>query len=113
MVVGEKDAMDDTDMPQTRKRRPATAKKSNDLNESEDRATKDPDETKKRRSTASKSIATADSQDVENGADRKVIEGTPKPKKVKPPAHQVITDRDELPKLWDSEKAAANGSYSK
>ena len=83
------------------------------MNESKDRATKDPDETKKRRSTASKSIATADSQDVENGADRKAIEGTPKPKKGKPPAHQVITDRDELPKLWDSEKAAANGSYSK
>ncbi len=113
MAVGDKDADDATGMPKTRKRT-AAAKKSNDVNESEDKATKNPDATKKRRSTASKSKAAVDSQDTENGTDTKVIEGTAIPtKKGKPPAHQVITDRDELPKLWDNEKAAANGSYSK
>ena len=34
------------------------------------------------------------------------------PKKVKKVAHQVLTERDELPKLWDATKAEANGSYS-
>ena len=33
-------------------------------------------------------------------------------KKTKAPAHQVVTDRDEIPKLWDEQKAHANGSYS-
>jgi hypothetical protein len=33
------------------------------------------------------------------------------PKKAAP-THQVLTERDILPKLWDEGKAAANGSYS-
>lgn len=33
-------------------------------------------------------------------------------KKSKAADHQRITDRDEIPKLWDSEKAQENGSYS-
>jgi ribosomal protein L12E/L44/L45/RPP1/RPP2 len=33
-------------------------------------------------------------------------------KKRKAADHQRITDRDEIPKLWDSEKAQENGSYS-
>jgi hypothetical protein len=44
------------------------------------------------------------------------VDGTtpkPKPANKKPPAHQVLTERDEIPKLWDKDKAAANGSYSK
>jgi hypothetical protein len=39
------------------------------------------------------------------------------PKKAKKtpaaPKHQVLTERDEIPKLWDSDKAKQNGSYSK
>jgi hypothetical protein len=35
------------------------------------------------------------------------------PKKKASPAHQVLTERDSLPKLWNDNKAAANGSYSK
>ena len=33
-------------------------------------------------------------------------------KTTKTPGHQVLTDRDEIPKLWDEQKAEANGSYS-
>lgn len=44
-------------------------------------------------------------------------EGSPKkkasPKKKKAPAHQVLTERDEIPKLWTPEQAAKDGSYSK
>jgi hypothetical protein len=35
------------------------------------------------------------------------------PAKKKASDHQRITERDEIPKLWDAEKASANGSYSK
>lgn len=38
---------------------------------------------------------------------------SPKAAKEKAVSHQVLTDREKLPKLWDSAKAAANGSYSK
>lgn len=34
-------------------------------------------------------------------------------KKKKAPAHQVITERDQIPKLWDDLQAQKNGSYSK
>jgi hypothetical protein len=34
------------------------------------------------------------------------------PRKIKKVAHQVLTERDVLPKLWDADKAIANGSYS-
>jgi len=34
------------------------------------------------------------------------------PKKKNASNHQRITERVEIPKLWDSEKALANGSYS-
>lgn len=33
--------------------------------------------------------------------------------RVKTPPHQVLTDRDTLPKLWSYEQAKANGSYRK
>lgn len=36
-----------------------------------------------------------------------------KAKKTSAPKHQVLTERDEIPKLWDSDKAKQNGSYSK
>jgi hypothetical protein len=36
-----------------------------------------------------------------------------KAKKTAAPKHQVLTERDEIPKLWDSDKAKQNGSYSK
>lgn len=35
-----------------------------------------------------------------------------KAKKKKAPAHQVLTERDELPKLWNDEKAKEAGSMS-
>jgi hypothetical protein len=36
-----------------------------------------------------------------------------KAKKTSAPKHQVLTERDDIPKLWDSDKAKQNGSYSK
>jgi hypothetical protein len=36
-----------------------------------------------------------------------------KAKKTAAPKHQVLTERDDIPKLWDSDKAKQNGSYSK
>jgi hypothetical protein len=36
-----------------------------------------------------------------------------KAKKVSAPKHQVLTERDEIPKLFDSDEAKQNGSYSK
>jgi hypothetical protein len=37
---------------------------------------------------------------------------TKSPTKKKASDHQRITERDEIPKLWDAEKALADGSYS-
>jgi hypothetical protein len=39
-------------------------------------------------------------------------DSSPAKKAVKKPAHQVLTERDDLPKLWDAKKAMQNGSYS-
>ena len=39
-------------------------------------------------------------------------EPSPPKRAKKTPAHQVLTERDVLPKLWDESKARANGSYS-
>jgi hypothetical protein len=36
-----------------------------------------------------------------------------KAKKTSAPKHQILTERDEIPKLWDSDMAKQNGSYSK
>jgi hypothetical protein len=42
------------------------------------------------------------------------IEAKAPPKRAKKaPSHQVLTARDEVPKLWDETKAAENSSYSK
>ena len=38
---------------------------------------------------------------------------TKKAKKTSAPKHQVFTERDDIPKLWDCDKAKQNGSYSK
>jgi hypothetical protein len=40
-------------------------------------------------------------------------EKAPRKKKVAAATHQVQTERDEIPKLWDKEKAAQSGAYSK
>jgi hypothetical protein len=41
------------------------------------------------------------------------IDAEKAPRKKKAPTHQVQTERDDIPKLWDTEKAAESGSYSK
>jgi hypothetical protein len=58
----------------------------------------DADPPKKQRASRKSSKASADT------------EATPKKKA---PTHQVLTERDHLPKLWDDGKAATDGSYSK
>lgn len=104
----------DTDKPKTRKRRSTKTEKANDATETQDDVVTLPESTKKRRTTSSKATSAADSHETTIVVDDKAIEGTTVPtKKVKPAAHQVITDKDDIPKLWDNEKAAANGSYSK
>ena len=39
-------------------------------------------------------------------------EGDKSPAKKKAGDHQRVTEREELPKLWNAEKAMENGSYS-
>jgi hypothetical protein len=45
--------------------------------------------------------------------DTDTTESEKAPRKTKAPTHQVQTERDDIPKLWDTEKAAESGSYSK
>jgi hypothetical protein len=98
--------------PKTRKRRSAATAKSDVGSESRDIEV---EPKKTRRSASSKAISTLNSLETKDvGATGEIIGPVVvPPKKVKPPAHQVITEKDEIPKLWNSEKAAANGSYSK
>ena len=107
------DVADDNEnyKPTTRKRRSVTPMKSNGLNDSQD---VDVEPNKKRRSTTSKATSALNSRKKLDVVGDVEIEGASvSTKKVKPPAHQVITDKDEIPKLWNDEKATANGSYSK
>jgi hypothetical protein len=65
------------------------------------------------------SAASIDSQKtseaaLKKSAKRTLPEDTTKensPKK-KAPTHQVLTERDDIPRLWSDEQAAKNGSYS-
>lgn len=66
--------------------------------------------TMRKRSAPTDSSATSTST-TSSGTPEAPTETTA-PKKNKSPAHQVLTDRDEIPKLWDEEKAKSNGSYS-
>lgn len=50
-------------------------------------------------------------RETEQGASEEPKKKSPARKK-KSTTHQRITDRDEIPRLWDSEKAQKNGSYS-
>jgi hypothetical protein len=50
-----------------------------------------------------------DDSDTTTNSKTKKSTGTSKTAAAK---HQIITDRDELPKLWSEEMAMANGSYS-
>lgn len=49
----------------------------------------------------------------EKAIDDKNDTTAPKEKRTKAPGHQIFTERDPLPKLWTSDQAVANGSYSK
>ena len=60
----------------------------------------------KRKSTK-KSSSSSSSSDEESSPQKK------KAAKKKAPAHQVLTERDEIPRLWDNSQATKNGSYSK
>ena len=110
------DSVDGNDdvKPKTRKRRSGVTAKPNVLNE---RPETDAGPKKKGRSSTGTSPSTSTSASLRSQDDA-VDEGekmsvSKQSKKVKPPAHQVITNIDEIPKLWNDEKAAANGSYSK
>lgn len=48
-----------------------------------------------------------------NGKEPDSTDAEKAPRKKKAPTHQVQTERDEIPKLWDKQKAAESGSYSK
>jgi hypothetical protein len=117
-TIGTGDA-ENSQTVKTRKRRSTVATQSNDDHaEHVAVAETEPEPTKKRRTTRTKEVATASSD--EDKVDAAVCEEPPigdipatKTKKEKVPSHQVITVADELPKLWDKEKAAVNGSYSK
>lgn len=67
-------------------------------------------ETPSKRSIAS-SFKRVSEKDEAKGSAEQAEEGK-KAKKSKPPAHQVLTERSSIPKLWSAEKACSNGSYS-
>ena len=118
MVKGKDTDGDDvvSEKPKTRKRRTTITETSNDFNESQDTTgtVTLPEPTKKRRSTSKKAASEIESRETNIVVDNETGEDVNIPeKKVKPPSHQVITEKDEIPKLWDDEKAEANRSYSK
>lgn len=107
-------ATDDSEEPtetskekRTSARRTSTRKKTSPKEENQDTANDDEAHRaeKKPKAVAKKRKATPE------GAINDVTVKAPTKKKA--PAHQVLTERDEIPKLWHAEKAAENGSYSK
>lgn len=61
---------------------------------------------KKKKVKKKKSATTTTKKETSSSPDKK------KKKKAAASDHQRITEREEIPKLWDDGKAAANGSYS-
>lgn len=69
---------------------------------SSDDETSDSKPPPKRRQGSKKNTKTSPTENMET-----------QPKRAKKVTHQELTERDELPKLWDQSKAKTNGSYSK
>jgi hypothetical protein len=103
------DAVDSNTIPIPKKRRStATVKSDNgNSNDIQDDATT----TKKRRSTSKKLVVEKDAEGIVDESQESTTTSSTKKEKVAP--HQILTERDELPKLWDTNKAISNGSYSK
>jgi hypothetical protein len=93
--------------PLNKKRRSATSVKT--INS--DDITDEPTTTRKRRNTSKKNLVEKDEDDDTINESQESNVSTSK-KKGKAVSHQILTERDELPKLWNADKAMANGSYS-
>jgi hypothetical protein len=65
--------------------------------------------TKEKKKGAEDSVVLTDNND--STKKKSNVSQSPAKKKAKAADHQRITEKDELPKLWDKEKAKANGSY--
>jgi exodeoxyribonuclease-3 len=78
----------------------------------EDKVAAQPKATKTRGAAARKPSAkkVPDSKDNDDDNDDEAKKNPPKKKKAAD--HQQVTERDELPKLWNAEKAQTNGSYT-
>jgi hypothetical protein len=99
----------------SRKRRSVTKSSAVD---SSDIATADTEVVTKKRSATKKGSAvneqlTNDASHKTAGTAESSLSINTSKKKEKAIPHQVLTDRDELPKLWNDDLAIANGSYSK
>jgi hypothetical protein len=99
--------------PITRKRRSVTTVKPDILNESKDIDAEPKKKTRSSIQKATSNTASSKTKDIVVEKEESTGETQLPTKAKKPPAHQVITEKDEIPKLWDDDKAAANGSYSK
>jgi hypothetical protein len=73
----------------------------------------DDDVTSTEISTSSESPANEKKKRTTKGANDSNQNDSSPTSKAKAPRHQVLTERDELPKLWTDEMAKAKGSYSK
>jgi hypothetical protein len=110
------DEMNNATQTKSRKRRSVT--KSSAVGSS-NIATADTEVVAKKRSSATKKGSavneqlTNDSSHKTAGTAESSLSSNKSTKKEKAIAHQVLTDRDELPKLWNDDLAIANGSYSK
>ena len=96
------------DAPAKKTGRPKGSKKLAIDDEAERAVAESPRKSTKRKSPVKKKAAKSTISENE-------VNSAPLAKKKrakKAPAHQVVTERDELPKLWDETQATANGSYS-
>jgi hypothetical protein len=109
------DEMNNATPTKSRKRRSVTKSSAVD---SSNIATADTEVVAKKRSATKKGSAvneqlTNDASLKTEGTAESSISSNKSTKKEIAIAHQVLTDRDELPKLWNDDLAIANGSYSK
>jgi hypothetical protein len=66
----------------------------------------------KKKATTTGSDSESDGEGIPNAKKTAATKKTRSPKTKKAAEHQRITDRDEIPKLWNDDMAMANGSYS-
>lgn len=104
---------DDSSATPKKKRKASSVKKTTPVEKASPKKAKKATKAKAKAKTADSAASTPAKKAKKATKAKKESPESPSPKKKAAPKHQVLTERDEIPKLWDSEKAKKNGSYSK